>query len=261
MRPVGRLAAQAAGVSSSSNACAAGRTARSRPSCLAPLGAVADERRRPGVGAKNMWRPPTRTCGPGCGREVELAGRLRDLLEHEVGVEAHDLALDPLAGRAEQLERSSCRNSTPISEISRRQPPSIVAIASSDSSRSGGRASRTRAAGYLSGPGLGGRDRGYPAAVRTNDRGDRMLELTTGPQKSSATWSSRPTCPRAAACASSWGRRRRTALRRASCSRWSRAGGRGRGDRREARPTCTSIRGRHGSSTTRRWTPTSRAAR
>ena len=40
------------------------------------------------------------------GLDVELARRLGHLLEHEVGVEEDGVVLDPLAGRAEQVERA-----------------------------------------------------------------------------------------------------------------------------------------------------------
>ena len=40
------------------------------------------------------------------GLEVELTRRLRDLLEHEVGVQEDGAVLDPLPGCAEQVERS-----------------------------------------------------------------------------------------------------------------------------------------------------------
>ena len=64
--------------------------------------------------------------------DVELARRLRDLLEHEVGVEEDGVVLDPLPGLAEQVERAVAMNSTPISVTIRRQPLSSVAIASAD---------------------------------------------------------------------------------------------------------------------------------
>ena len=62
----------------------------------------------------------------------ERRRRPRDQLEHEVGVEAHDVVLDDLPGLAEEPQRLGVVERDRRSPASsRRQPRSIVAMASS----------------------------------------------------------------------------------------------------------------------------------
>ena len=65
----------------------------------------------------------------------ELARRLRDLLEQEVGIEPHDAVVRHVLARPRGSRCCACGRSKrmPISDTSRRQPPSSVSIASSDS--------------------------------------------------------------------------------------------------------------------------------
>ena len=58
------------------------------------------------------------------GLDVELARRLRDLLEHEVGVEEDRVVLDPLAGLAEQLERAVVHELD--ADLGHQPPPALV---------------------------------------------------------------------------------------------------------------------------------------
>ena len=85
-----------------------------------------------------MWLPPTWIVSLRVARlEVELARRLRDLLEDPVGVELDELSLDLLACRLEQGDRRLVRlgrpKSIPSSLTMRRQPRSSSCM--DDSSR------------------------------------------------------------------------------------------------------------------------------
>ena len=67
--------------------------------------AVADEGRAVDAAEGHRVAADVHGVGRVAGLDVELARRLGDLLEQEVGVEEDVVVLDPLAGRAEQVER------------------------------------------------------------------------------------------------------------------------------------------------------------
>jgi hypothetical protein len=58
------------------------------------------------------------------GLQVELAGRLRHLLEHEVGVEEYGLVLDLLPRLAEQVEGALVHELD--ADLARQPPPALV---------------------------------------------------------------------------------------------------------------------------------------
>ena len=94
--------------------------------------ALADERAPVDGGEHHVVAADVGGVGRVAGLELELARRLRDLLEDELGVEPDAvLVLDVWPALASSSTASGSRNSIPISDTSRRQPRSITSIASS----------------------------------------------------------------------------------------------------------------------------------
>ena len=131
---------------------------------LAPLVALAHERRPLRAAEEHVAAADPHGAGRVAGGEVVLAAapsRPARARSRDRSARSGPRPAGPRRGTARPRRRAGTRRRSRRSAAATR--PRSWPSRPRTAPRSGGRASRTRAAGYLSGPGLGRRDHGYPA--------------------------------------------------------------------------------------------------